>query len=73
MDEKIVTKERQDNEIRDSYMSFTIGVQAEEFDKYLPIVMGYMDAHKERLFEMAQIVKQSNYKYKKYEKMNLEN
>lgn len=68
MDEKIVTKERQDNEIRDSYMSFTIGVQAEEFDKYLPIVMGYMDAHKERLFEMAQIVKQSNYKYKKIRK-----
>ena len=59
------TKGRQENEIRDAYMAFTIGVQAKEFDRYLPIVMNYMDSHSDMLKKNAHIVRQSNYMYSK--------
>lgn len=59
------TKGRQENEIRDAYMAFTIGVQAKEFARYLPIVMNYMDSHSDMLKKNAHIVRQSNYMYSK--------
>ena len=42
MNNKKETKERVENEIRDAYMAFTIGVQATDFDKYLKLVVEYI-------------------------------
>lgn len=69
-DKSIKSKKRQNNEIRDAYMSFTIGVQAEEFDKYLPIVMKYMDDHSDLLKKKASTVIKTNYMYSKIRRVD---
>mgnify|MGYP004716813113 CR=1 FL=1 len=70
VEKSVVTKKRQKDEIRDAYMAFTIGVQADDFDKYLPLVMKYMDSRKASLAEMAQLVKMENYKYVRIRKQD---
>lgn len=65
----IKTKKRPNGEIRDDYMRLTFGVKADDFTKYLPIVMRYIDDHKMVLSNNADKIKKAN---AQYETINVE-
>lgn len=73
MSNKKETKERVENEIRDAYMAFTIGVQAADFDKYLKLVVEYIDDHFEEIKRNAQILRESNPRYQNLSKKEFPN
>ncbi|MBQ8633615.1 MAG: HNH endonuclease [Lachnospiraceae bacterium] len=62
---QIKTKERVENEIRDAYMAFTLGVQADDFDKYLRIIVDFLDFHREEISANIEMLRNANYQFQK--------